>query len=721
MLLFKTRPETLTDDEREYLFKQRRRDVIAKLAARVSDRQDRRKAVEARWLQCIEEYHSMLPAEVRARLAKTKRSQIFINHTRVKTDAMAAKLIDMLFPTDDQNWGIKPTPVPELEHAAKIAADRMIKALKAAAGLPDDPAEAQIPAAEINETIEKSEDYLAELAAQREEAQRRCDAMEMEIKDQLLESNYYAECRDVIDSGCKLGAGIIKGPVLDDGHRRRWVAEPGSDVHTLDATDDGRPAMRAVNPWMFYWDPDATNVKDCDGIFELHLLSPAQMRRLARQGFDVEAIRRLMSEKGAAKPLPDFMAKIDSITGADTKSARRDAYHLWEYSGPLEPEEYALLSATTSEEADEGEVDPLTDVHVHLWFCGEEILKIGPHPLESGECLYSVFSLVNDESSVVGYGMPDIARDIQRAINGIYRLIMEHASLIAGPQIVLDPTTIEAADGENVLRAFKLWYRTGEAGQGASPFEVHEIKSNLGELMAIIEMLERELDTVTGLPLLVQGEQGANVHKTAEGMAMLMNSSNVVIRRIVRNFDDDVIVPVIQRMYDWNMAQSEKSHIKGDFEVVAKGSSVLLVREIQSQNLMMFAERFGPHPIYGPMLKHPKLLRKVLQAFMVSSEIMLTDQEIEQAMRAQSEQEEPQDPEMIKLQDAREERDLKREIKGIEREIAMLRLAADQDIGLQKIEAMLTDKREQRASDERKLAGEIGAREQFGDGAGGSV
>ncbi len=43
---------------------------------------------------------------------KSTRSKVFLNITRPYVDAAAAKVADMLLPTDDQNWGIEPTPIP---------------------------------------------------------------------------------------------------------------------------------------------------------------------------------------------------------------------------------------------------------------------------------------------------------------------------------------------------------------------------------------------------------------------------------------------------------------------------------------------------------------------------------------------------------------------------------------------------------------------------------
>jgi hypothetical protein len=54
-------------------------------------------------------------------LANSQKSKAFVKLTRHKTNGWAARLSDLLFPTDEKNWGIQPTPLPELAKAAKVA------------------------------------------------------------------------------------------------------------------------------------------------------------------------------------------------------------------------------------------------------------------------------------------------------------------------------------------------------------------------------------------------------------------------------------------------------------------------------------------------------------------------------------------------------------------------------------------------------------------------
>ena len=99
----------------------------------------RQKAVDARVSQGIDErwfndvdayegrdevtrYYAGLRAQVQGYLqsqdSKTqKRSTLIVNVTRSKVNASAARLQDIALPTDDRNWDLRPSTVPELVEA----------------------------------------------------------------------------------------------------------------------------------------------------------------------------------------------------------------------------------------------------------------------------------------------------------------------------------------------------------------------------------------------------------------------------------------------------------------------------------------------------------------------------------------------------------------------------------------------------------------------------
>ncbi|MCV0395468.1 MAG: hypothetical protein K5872_22230 [Rhizobiaceae bacterium] len=718
--------------------------IIGRLEQEAHKRVGKRQPIEQRWIDDLLQYYGRYDAETERKLTNAEQSKLNINLTGPKTDAMAARLMDLLFPTDDKNWGIGPTPVPELAEQASEAtrqAEEMRAQAEAAAQQEGaDPAQVQ----QAQQQASAADEAARQLDALVMEGKKRADLMAHEIDDQLKQSRYHAAMRDVIESACKLGTGVCKGPVTGDRVRKGWKRRPktgengepilnnedGSPVmgdYELEMSSGSQPAMRYVDIWSFFPDMDVSDIKDGEGNFERHLMNRKKLRGLAKlPGFDKDAIRNLLEQKPRTSA-PSYLADLRNLTG-EKQHIASDLYHVWEYSGPLEADDMrslALAAGDMDAFQDVQDIDPLDEVNVVVWFCQGELLKFAIYPFDSGECMYSVFNLKKDESSVFGYGIPWIARDPAASLNAGWRAMMDNAGLSSGPQIVIGGT-VEPLDGDYTLRPRKLWRAKDGLPPNHAAFGVHNIDTRQEELANIVAISKQFLDDMTAMPQIAQGEQGTGVTKTAQGMALLMNSANVVFRRIVKNFDDDVTEPNIRRFYDWNMQFNPKQEIKGDFEVDARGSSVLLVREMQAQNLMLVAMHFGAHPVYGPMLKNKGVLRNLFKAQMIpADEVMLTDDEIDAIFLQAQSKEGENDPEQMKL-DAQVamhelEWDRKLEIAHLERETALIKMAETMNMSLDKLDAMLTDRREDRASRERVMAAELADKARTGTGAGGYV
>lgn len=736
--------------------------IAARLEAEANKRVGRRTHIEKRWIDDLLQYHGRYDNVTEQALQKTKKSKLFINLTKPKTDAMSAKLMDLLFPTDDSNWGIKPTPVPELTEAASKAAKaareikQQLKDQQEAAAMEQgaqngvDPAQQQ-QMKMLQDLADQADRAESALNGDLEEARKRSDLMAKEIEDQLTESQYQAVMRDVIEIASKLGTGVCKGPVTGDKVRKGWKlgkkigpdgierAEFGLEI----VSGENQPSMRYVDLWSFFPDMDARCIEEGEGNFERHLMNQKRLRGLAKlEGFDKDAIRRLLQLKPQTSA-PAYIADLRNITGANDQAAN-DLYHVWEYTGCLDASEMASLALAMNDAdtfRDMQDIDPLTEVNAVVWFCQGEILKFSIYPYDSGEPMYSVFNIAKDEASIFGYGVPYMIRDPQKAVNAGWRAMMDNGAFSSGPQIVVSQSQVEPADGNFELTPHKIWIAKEGIPRDKRAFETFDIPSNQAQLAGIITMARQFMDDTAQMPAIAQGEQGSGVTKTAQGMAILMNSANVVFRRIVKNFDDDVTTPNIRRFYDWNMQFNPKEEIKGDYSIDARGSSVLLVREMQAQNLMVLAFQIGGHPVYGPMLKNRDMLKKLFQANMVpADEVLLSDDEIDAKMaaaaaaQAAAQQDAPAgpDPELAKLQvelkraeiDSRieienQKADNARQVAMINRDTQMMILAEKMNMNVDQLRAKLDIAHAQINSKERLAATEVAITERIGPSGGG--
>jgi hypothetical protein len=250
------------------------------------------------------------------------------------------------------------------------------------------------------------------------------------------------------------------------------------------------------------------------------------------------------------------------------------------------------------------------------------------------------------------------------------------------------------------------------------------------------------MDEETGMPLIAQGMNAPEVNnQTAQGMSMLMSSALTPMRRLVKRFDDNITSPLISRFYDWNMQYSEDDSIKGDYKIIANGSTALVEKEQTAMSLAQALQIAGSNPVLAQMTKFPDLYRKLIQSMGVKPELIVkTDDEIKSEQERMAQQPQQQNPEMMKLQLEQQKLQLqsqeiqadmqlrqqqmqidnqfaqvksqvevermntaRMEVQGeiqereIERETQMMKMASERDLTIAQVQSQLVNAREQRA------------------------
>jgi hypothetical protein len=632
---------------------------------------------------------------VTTQMAKPHRSTVFIGMTRQKTNAAEARLADILLPTDDRNWGIQPTPDPELMGLSKdnkAAMDQQGQPVMDENGQP----------ARVRDVVK----------AVLEIANKKAEAMQTEIEDQLVECNYNGELRKMIHDAAVLGTGVVKGPIVTNRTRKAWqpiTDSMGQTVHQIEIVQEISPASFRVDPRNVWPDPGCgENIHNGKGIYEREQVTAKQIRDLAKQpGFLKDQLRKVLEEG------PKQSATLREMTDEDQRDMARLTYEMWTYWGEVDHDD--LESAGVSV----GEKDELRSISACVVMINNTVVKAFLNPLEGGDIPYDFYVWEKVAGSMWGYGIPYLMRSQQKVLNAAWRQMMDNAGVSSGPQIVIKPGAIQPADKQWQLSARKIWYATDDIDDVRKAFSTFEFNSHQAELAGIIKMATELADAETGVPTIMQGEKGA-APDTVGGMQMLMTSANVVLRRLVKQFDDMVTKPHIRRYYDYNMMYNEDEEIKGDFTIDARGSSALVVRDIQNQSFLNLLAA-GANPVYGMYLDTQKLFEKALQAQHIDpAEVFKPEEEIEQIKEAQKQaaaQGPAPDPAMavaqvraqaemqkvqlqnqgdlqelqVRQQIAAQEADLHIMQLEMTREIEMLKLSNSQNISLEKIKAQLAD------------------------------
>lgn len=738
---------TAAEDEARYKLS-----ALVETLQKLADDQVRRKSVvEDRWLDDLRAFHGRYDEVTEGQLKESNKSRAFVKVTRKKTNSWDARLGSLLFPTDDENWDIRSTPVPTLHEEAKKAVEEAMQALaqankqqeaaaqqQAMAQQQADPAaqqqlmagaqQAEAQAAGMAQMAQAKLNEHGIMLAAVEEAVKRSGAMRNEMRDQLLECDYAAEARKVIRDACRLGTGILKGPLAGDKARGKWISTDGQFVYQRET--DPAPVYRWVDPWAYFPDMSALTPGDREFEFERHLWSAKELRRLAREaGFNKRAVRELLEDRKHGMTVTDssmsYLTSLRAITG--TSDVIKDRMVGWEYHGRLTCEEIALvlraLGDDETAEEYEKEEDPLHEMPVICFFCEGKILKLSAvYPLDSGESLYSLFILEPSEAGLFGYGIPAIMSDSQKSLNGAWRMALDNAALSVGPQIFLDREAIEPANKQWELAPRKIWYKRKGAVMGdGKVLEVANIPNNVEEIMNIVRTSRQFIDDETALPVQAEGELTDNPNITATATNFMSLASNITFRRVVKNFDDGITAPSIRRLYDWNMQHNSRTDIKGDMKIVALGSSHLLQREMQQQMLLNIAQNWLTHPKLGQMIKPYEAAAESLRSAMIQPDvIMVTKDAYEKAIEAEAaaaaQQPPQQDPTVVaaqaRLEAAKIDAESRLQVANLQRETELLKLADQKELTLEKLRTMLGMKEIDTDHKERVFAAEAALEEE---------
>ena len=528
--------------------------------------------------------------------AAPTRSTVFVPMTRPYVDMASALIADLYLPTDDRNWDGEPTPVPDLiaqasdmtplTQAAPAGQPSMMDRLKGMFGAP--------PTAAVAQPDPNQPQTVGDLAQQEiDKADAAWEKARTSIDDQLLECAYNAEMRKVIKDMARIGVGIMKGPFPKPKSSKAVVKTP--DGYAIEIQQKVIPASKRIDPWRFY--PDAAcgeEIKNGSHTFEEDYLTRSKLRDLKKiDSYIGSQIDRCLQE-----------GPIHATTGTKKSAAEKlnesDLFQIWYFEGQVEWQD--LNDAGCIVDGEPGDV-----FHAVVTMVNDHVIKAALSHLDSEEFTYDVAVWQRKSGLWIGDGVGRQGRTAQRGLNAAVRNLMDNAGRSSRPHTVINrKMLVQGADPYT-------WHTKSDADlqQVAHAMMFFNVPSMQAELMNIIQYFSKMFEDATGLPMMMQGQQGS-APETVGGMELLMNNASIVPRDIVRRIDDCITEPHIGRYYEYLMIHGEDNSAKGDFNIHARGSSALMERAAQDKFLIQLVE-YAANPAFGldPELLMQELLRSV--------------------------------------------------------------------------------------------------------------
>lgn len=588
------------------------------------------------------------------------RSTAFLKITRPYCDAAAARFSDMILPTDDRNFAFRPTPKPTMVQSpqgtpalpAPVPAQPQAPAPQLAApqGMP--PPGVPTPGAPAPQGVMGQMMAPAPAApppppAPVDDSKERCEKAQVQVDDWLVESRFHAEVRKMIESAARVGTGILKGP--HPGRVKKRAVQQTPEGYVMEIVEETKPQSKYVDVWNLYPDPSCGNdIQKGAYVFEADDITARGLMDLKGGGYIDEMIDLCLQE-GPTNPTTGTRKNKE-----DQKTTEKDLYQIWYCHSFIKREDIVAAGCKCGDKE---------QYPVILTMVNDRIIKIALSPLDSGEYPYDVMVWQERQNHWAGVGVARQMRECQKGANAAVRNLMDNAGLSAGPQIIINRDKIRPANGKWEITPRKLWLTvTGEeVGDVSKAFQIVNIQTLQGELMAILQFWLKEAEDVTGMPMLLQGQQGKSPD-TVGGMEILNNNGTTVLRRIARTFDDKVTEPHMGRYYEYLLIYGPEE-CKGDFTIDARGSSALVERMSQQQQLMQLIGA-SLNPAYG--LDPELVMSEVMKSMRFDAKKMVFSDEKKQQM---AQQKPPEDPRIqaakIKVQSDKELLQMKAKVEGI--------------------------------------------------------
>jgi hypothetical protein len=552
------------------------------LTTRFSQYEKDRKLAELQWARNARQFLGQYDQEIEKNL-DTNRSRAYPKLTRVKCVSMLSRLMNLLFQASDKCWSIESSAVPELNQ------DDLQEVLDALLSV----AQGQTPSDDVIEQ------------AIRDFASERARRLSLEVEDQLQElggssaEDFVHLCRQVINSGIRYGMGVMKGPFTHVQQQRTWKQDFNGRLMAV-PLESYRPRFEFVPLWDYYPDMSARSLKSMDGQFERHVMSRHQLTMLKQRPDFIEAqideVLRLNPEGNYKRKAWETEVRAMGVQLQVTDTGK-NKFELLAWEGYLSGRDLAVAGLEIPKEQE------TEDLRCNVWFAPDSnvVIKAELDPWSKldtdGEMpMYHHFIFEENESTLVGTGLPQIMRDSQMNLCAGTRMMLDNASIMR--VFEMNTGLLDLNNDTTAITPDKIFYRDDQSPATAGIPAIREIKLDIrvAELKGMIDMFQNFADQET----FVNPSTGGDMQKgpsepfrTASGASMIQGAAGLPFKDVVRNFDK-FIESVIGAIVVFNRNFNADEKLRGDFRPVARGATSLMAKEVLGIQLDNFAATLTP-------------------------------------------------------------------------------------------------------------------------------
>lgn len=574
---------------------------------------------EDEWLELLKLYKGLYPDEVLEKIG-ANRCKAFMRLTRSKVKTVTSRLMDLLFPSNnDKNWGIAPTPIPTLTVEAERA---LLQNASQQLGR-------EITANELHEMLNI-------------EAKKACDAMETEIEDILEDVDYRNIINKVMFSGNLYGTGILKGVLAKNKSRTYWKMIEGEWVQEV--REVIQPYIEFAPIWSTYLDSSVTEPEDMRFVFQRHVYNKQKMYELSkRSDFNAEAIDSFMwIYPGGNAEWLQYELDLRHLTdlSAETDDNREGMYEVVEYTS------FDRASTLRNHKVDVPDAFDDNDfVGINMWVLAGVPIRTSIYPIDPENPLpYFIYYYDKTDDSIYGEGVASIMRDTQSLFNSSIRAMIDNAAISAGPIIEANVDILAQDEDPEDIYPFRVFQRGGTGIEAQyQALRITNMQPYTSQYLQLADFFHSMSDEVTNIPRYLHGDTTdlSGAGRTAQGLSMMLGSAHIGLKDQVKTFDLNITRKFISALYYWLMENSDKNEIKGDYEVVAMGTTALIAKEIKLNSLTaMLANTNNPDD--AVLVNRDAIWREIFKLMGLDSQGLIKSPEEVAMIRQQQAQQQQQ-------------------------------------------------------------------------------
>lgn len=499
---------------------------------------------------------------------------IYIGLIGLKCRAAESWINDIILNAIDKPWTLKPDPIPELPEWLK---EQVVDALQMELQQLGASLDVRKRARELKDTALKYAVQKANDAVQ---------SMETKIEDQLLKGGWRDMWGEFVSDLTTFPTAFFRSPVIQKEKRLSW------DGNTLVEKDEIVYGCRRISPFDAFPSLNSTTCQDGTFFIERLRAQPELLYMcLGLEGFNDDAIRLVLEEYGEhgyeEMLRPDYqrMYLEDKYHAAND----RKTIDVLIRNGKIVGKKLLKYNIAVP--------DPQAYYESEVWTVNNRTIKaiLNPFPLEQRPIFSTSF--VKVPGSLWGEGLPDILRDTQRTINSCARAIVRNLSFSSGPIGEVDVSRLGDGEIPNEIIPYKMFHVDPDLTGGSKPaFVFTQIVNVAPQLMDVMERFNKIADDLSGVPAYVLGNPNvAGAGRTLGGLSMMMGNAAKGIKNVLLNVDRDAIEPSITLRYNMNMKFDEDPEIKGGAQVVARGTTGLLQRELSQARMVELLQTYMPY------------------------------------------------------------------------------------------------------------------------------